>query len=108
MASSLELVQHIADQLTPCGAVAYKKMFGEYGLYLNGKMFASVCDDMLFVKPTKAGRALVPDCPLAPPYPGAKDCLLIEHVDDRDLLCALAEATCSELPMPKPRKKISK
>ena len=105
MASSLELVQHIVDQLAPCGAVAFKKMFGDYGLYLNGKMFASVCDDMLFVKPTKAGRTLVPDCPLAPPYPGAKDCLLIEHVDDRALLCALAEATCSELPMPKPRKK---
>ena len=47
----------------------------------------------------------MPACPLAPPYPGAKDCLLIEYVDDRDLLCALAEATGSELPMPKPRKK---
>ena len=86
MASSPELVQYIADQLSPCGTITFKKMFGEYGLYLNGKMFASVCDDTLFVKPTKAGRALVPDCLLAPPYPGAKDCLLIENVDNRDLL----------------------
>ena len=108
MASSLELVQHIVDQFAPCGAVAFKKMFGDYGLYLNGKMFASVCDDMLFVKPTTAGHALVPDCPLAPPSPGAKDCLLIEHVDNRELLCALATATCDELPMPKPRKKVAK
>lgn len=60
MASSPELVQYIADQLSPCGTITFKKMFGEYGLYLNGKMFASVCDDTLFVKPTKAGRALVP------------------------------------------------
>ena len=59
MASSPELVQYIADQLSPCGTITFKKMFGEYGLYLNGKMFASVCDDTLFVKPTKAGRALV-------------------------------------------------
>lgn len=57
MASSPELVQYIADQLSPCGTITFKKMFGEYGLYLNGKMFASVCDDTLFVKPTKAGRA---------------------------------------------------
>ena len=82
MASSPELVQYIADQLSPCGIITFKKMFGEYDLYLNGKMFASVCDDTLFVKPTKAGRALVPDCLLAPPYPGAKDCLLIENVDN--------------------------
>ena len=81
MASSPELVQYIADQLSPCGIITFKKMFGEYDLYLNGKMFASVCDDTLFVKPTKAGRALVPDCLLAPPYPGAKDCLLIENRD---------------------------
>ena len=108
MASSFELVQYIADQLAPSGTITFKKMFGENGLYLNGKMFATVCDNMLFVKPTKAGRSLVPDCPLAPPYPGAKDCLLIEQVDNRELLCALATATCDELPMPKPRKKISK
>ena len=93
MASSPELVQYIADQLSPCGTITFKKMFG---------------DDTLFVKPTKAGRALVPDCLLAPPYPGAKDCLLIENVDNRDLLCALAAATCDELPSPKPKKKISK
>ena len=42
MASSPELVQYIADQLSPCGTITFKKMFGEYGLYLNGKMFASV------------------------------------------------------------------
>ena len=49
MASNPELVQYIADQLSPCGTITFKKMFGEYGLYLNGKMFASVCDDTLFV-----------------------------------------------------------
>ena len=108
MASHPDFVNYVAEQLCEAGAIRSRKMFGEYGLYLNGKMFASVCDDTLFVKPTKAGRALVPDCLLAPPYPGAKDCLLIENVDNRDLLCALAAATCDELPSPKPKKKISK
>ena len=37
MASSPELVQYIADQLSPCGTITFKKMFGEYGLYLNEK-----------------------------------------------------------------------
>ena len=66
MASTLNLVVFIADQLSSAGEIVYKKMFGEYGLYLNGKLFGSVCDDQLFIKPTKAGRALAPDCPLAP------------------------------------------
>ena len=48
MASSPELVQYIADQLSPCGTITFKKMFGEYGLYLNGKMFASVCDELAY------------------------------------------------------------
>ena len=29
MASSPELVQYIADQLSPCGTITFKKMFGK-------------------------------------------------------------------------------
>ena len=32
-------------------------MFGEYGIYRNGKMAALVCDDLLYVQPTAAGLA---------------------------------------------------
>ena len=44
MASNPEFVQYIADQLAPAGQVTYYKMFGDYGVYLDGKMFALVCD----------------------------------------------------------------
>ena len=40
MASNPEFVQYIADQLAPAGQVTYHKMFGDYGVYLDGKMFA--------------------------------------------------------------------
>ena len=39
MASNPEFVQYIADQLAPAGQVTYHKMFGDYGVYLDGKMF---------------------------------------------------------------------
>ncbi len=55
MASNPEFVQYIADQLAPAGQVTYHKMFGDYGVYLDGKMFALVCDDQLFIKITKEG-----------------------------------------------------
>lgn len=91
MASNPEFVQYIADQLAPAGQVIYHKMFGDYGVYLDGKMFALVCDDQLFIKITKEGAALAPQLPKAPPYDGAKDYFLYEDVDDRgthDCICA--------------------
>ena len=105
MASNPEFVQYIADQLAPAGQVTYRKMFGDYGVYLDGKIFALVCDDQLFIKITKAGAALDPQLPKAPPYEGAKDYFLYEDVDDREALIAFVQATCRELPMPKPKKK---
>lgn len=105
MASNPEFVQYIADQLAPAGQVACRKMFGDYGMYLDGKIFALVCDDQLFIKITRAGTALAPQLPKAPPYEGAKEYFLYENVDDREPLIEFVQATCRELPMPKPKKR---
>ena len=91
MASNPEFVQYIADQLAPAGQVTYHKMFGDYGVYLDGKMFALVCDDQLFIKITKEGAALAPQLPKAPPYDGAKDYFLYEDVDDREHMIAFVQ-----------------
>lgn len=103
MATNRKTVDYIIDQLANAGAVAAKPMFGEYGVYCDGKMVAIVADDQLFIKPTAAGRALAPDADLAPPYPGAKPCLLIEadRWEDGDWLAELVRATAGELPAPK-------
>ena len=73
MASRLEYVRYVAEQLSGAGEITYKKMFGEYGLYCDGKIFANVSDDQLFIKITEAGRSLYPGLPEAPPYPGGKE-----------------------------------
>lgn len=105
MASNQEFVQYIADQLSEAGDITYRKMFGEYGLYCNGKIFAVICDNMLYVKITEAGRRIAPDIESAPPYKGAKNYFLIENVDDKDFLCSFVKATCNELPEPKVKRK---
>ena len=61
MASRPEFVQYIADQLTGAGTITYRKMFGEYGIYCDGKIFGVICDDQFFVKVTEAGKRLGPD-----------------------------------------------
>lgn len=104
MASNAEFVQYIADQLREAGQVTYRKMFGEYGMYVDGKIFALVCDNQLFIKITEAGRRLRPELVEAPPYEGAKNYLLVEEIDDQKALVDLVRATCAELPAPKPRK----
>ena len=105
MASRLEYVQYVAEQLSGAGEITWKKMFGEYGLYCDGKLFANVSDDQLFIKITEAGRSLFPGLREAPPYPGAKEYFLIENVDDRDFLTALTLATCQALPEPKTKRR---
>ena len=105
MASNPDLVQYIADQCAGAGEIATKKMFGDYGIYCDGKIFGLICDDCFYLKPTEAGRALLRSEDQRPPYPGAKPHFYIEDVDDHDYLSALVRATCTELPDPKPKNK---
>lgn len=79
-------------------------MFGEYALYLEGRVIAFVCDNQLFLKPTDAARALLPGVAEAPPYPGARLYFRLgEEIDDRELLRRALQATARALPLPKPK-----
>ena len=104
MASKIEFVEFVVDQLREAGTITYKKMFGEYGIYCDGKIFALICGDQFYVKITEAGRKLCPNLEEAPPYEGAKNYLLVDDTEDRELLTRLVTATCAELPAPKPKK----
>ena len=109
MASKLEFVKYIAEQLSNLHDVEYKYMFGEYALYYNKKVVALICDDQLFVKPTEAGRNFIGNVVEAHAYPGAKPSFLIEgKIEYKDWLSELIKITEKELPKPKPKKKQKK
>ena len=63
MSTKQSTVDFILEQIAEAGPVSAKKMFGEYGLFCDGKMVALVCGDELFIKITPAGKAFVGDCP---------------------------------------------
>lgn len=88
--------------------VTYKKMFGEYTLYLDCKVIALVCDDQLFIKITESGRKLLGDYETGAPYPGAKHYFLISDFENQDLMRKLIQKTWIELPFPNTRKEKSK
>ena len=104
MATEPSFVEHVQAQSGLGRELTAKKMFGEYALYLGGKVVALACDNQLYVKPTAEGRALLGEAVEAPPYPGAKPHLLIdEQLEDRALLQRLFEATAAALPLPRPK-----
>lgn len=106
MASDQKFVDFVLEQIENSGEITAKKMFGEYGIYADGKIFALICDNKLFIKPTIAGRAFIGDVLEAPPYPGAKPSFLIEDkIEDRAWLSELVRITVKELPTPKVKRK---
>lgn len=106
MATQQRTIEYLIEQAAGAGTVSAKPMFGEYGVYVDGKMIGSVCDDQLYVKPTASGRLHAEPVSEAPPYPGAKPHLLIEADcwDDAEWLGDLLRITAAELPTPKPKK----
>ncbi len=106
MATDLDFVKFVSDQIDDGCDVSYRKMFGDYTLYSRGKVVALVCDNQLFVKITAAGRSFIDNIVEAPPYPGAKLAFLIQdEIDDTEWLSELIAVTEAELPMPKPKAK---
>lgn len=105
MASSLDFVKYVCEQISGAGEISYKKMFGEYGIYCNGKVIGVICDNQFYVKKTKAGYLVYPNCEEGSPYTGAKPHMLIDSVDDKDLMARFITAAYDELPEPKPKKK---
>ncbi|MBE0580942.1 TfoX/Sxy family protein [Devosia sp.] len=105
MSSQQKTVDYIVEQSAGAGTMTAKKMFGEYGLYCDGKIVALICDDQLFIKPTEVGRAYLGEVTDGSPFPGAKPYFLIEgdRWDDADWLAGLVKTTADDLPAPKPK-----
>jgi len=111
MATRQQTIDHLLDLCAKAGSLRAQKMFGEYALYSGAKLVALVCDDMLFVKKTEGGKAIIAEAPQgsiadASPYPGAKPCWQVDadQCEDRDWLASLIAATAHDLPEPKPKK----
>ena len=89
----------LGDRLT------YEKMFGEYTLYVDGKIVALACDDSLLVKPSAAAAEIAPGLAERAPSPGAKLCLVADELlDDAELISRRMLKTAALMPMPKPKK----
>jgi DNA transformation protein and related proteins len=114
MARSSEFAEFVVESLQPLDGVSARRMFGGWGIYKDGVMFALIAYDQLYFKVDDGNRTAYEDTglphfidtdkgkPIRMPYREAPS----EGFDDPDILCAWArEAYAAALRTEKPKRK---
>lgn len=100
MATSVDYIEFVCDQIQGTGEIRYKKMFGEYMVYINEKPILLVCDDTVFVKKLDAISELMQNAETGVPYDGAKEHFILD-IEDRDLCLQVISILEPLTPLPK-------
>ncbi len=106
MATSEDFINYICEQINGVGEIRYKKMFGEYLVYVNEKPVITVCDNMAFVKKLDIISELMEGAETGFPYKGAKEHYILD-IDNRELSRTVVSKVEEVTPLPK-KKKVSK
>ncbi len=103
MASSLEFVEYVCTQIMGTGDVRFRKMFGEYMVYVNNKPILLICDNTVFVKKMDCIAEKMKQSAVGTPYQGAKEHYILD-IDDEEFSRLLIEEMLPFVSVPKPRK----
>ncbi|MFT8356086.1 MAG: hypothetical protein ABF780_04925 [Bifidobacterium aquikefiri] len=102
MSSTREFVEYVCETIREAGAIRYRKMFGDYMVYVNDKPLLLLCDNTVYVKILPCIENLMGDAERGIPYPGAKEHYMLDF-ENREL--ALPVIAQLEEVTPVPRKK---
>ncbi len=110
MGTSTAYIEHLVDQAGLAARLSTRRMFGEYAVYIDGKVVAFACGNALYIKYTGPTADLTAKLPSGQAYPGSKPYAVADDLLDdgqalRQLLLATAEALPAALPKRKPRSK---
>jgi len=108
MATAKDFIDFASGQIAEAGAVSFKKMFGEYMIYCDGKPVFLVCDNTVYVKMLPEVSALFSDFGITPetgtPYKGAKPHYILD-IENGGFSAEMARLLARILPMPKSKSK---
>jgi hypothetical protein len=104
MATALDYIEYVCEQIYGTGEIRYKKMFGEYMVYVNDKPVLLVCDDTVFTKILPELDALMATADKGFPYDGAQEHYILD-IDNAELVQEAVGVLLPITPLPKPRKK---
>ena len=85
MSTTLDYIEYVCDQLAGLGDIRYRKMLGEYMIYVNDRPVVIVCDNTAFVKQLDCIAELMQGAKTGFPYQGAKEHYLL-NLDDLSLI----------------------
>ena len=100
MACSLDFIEFVSSQIAAAGTVRYRKMFGEYMIYV----VIIVCDNIPYVKEHEAIKSMMLSAERGFPYEGAKEHYILD-VSRSDFAVRVIKTLAEVLPYPKSRKK---
>ncbi|MCU0104930.1 TfoX/Sxy family protein [Acholeplasma vituli] len=104
MASSLDYVQYLEEKLSLFYRVTYRKMFGEYMIYIEDKPTILVCDDQAYLKIHPVTTPILAQNETGYPYKGAKLHYLLD-IDDLTRTKEAIDALWPEIVVKQKKKK---
>jgi TfoX/Sxy family transcriptional regulator of competence genes len=105
MASSQDYTAYVVERINKHYEVRYRKMFGEYMIYIDDKPIILICDDQAYIKIHPTTESILKDAPKGYPYNGAKLHYLLD-IDDIDLLRQVVDALLPHIILKPKRKKL--
>ena len=103
MATSMDFLTYVSEKITVPGEKRYKKMFGEYLVYIDDKPVILICDNNVFVKILPEIAAFLKEAETGFPYDGAKLHYVID-LDDTELLNDIVKVVYACTPARKKKK----
>lgn len=100
MATNLEFVEFVCSRLKELGNVRYRKMFGDYMVYVNEKPMVLLCDNIAYVKKHPVITDMMQEAETGIPYDGAKEHYILD-VEHKDVLLRIVGALEKVLPYSK-------
>lgn len=104
MASNIEFINFVCERLNGLGEVTFRKMFGEYMIYINAKPIILVCDNTVFLKKHEKIEHLMSTSEVGIPYKGAKEHYILD-IENYELCKEVLSILEKVTPIPKKRKK---
>ncbi len=104
MATTLNFINYVCEQLNGIGNIDYKKMFGEYMVYVNKKPVIIICDNTAFVKKLECIKEIMKNEDTGFPYKGAKEHYILD-IDNSDFSKNVVIEIEKVTPIPKSRKR---
>jgi TfoX/Sxy family transcriptional regulator of competence genes len=107
MATDLEFIQYVCEQISDTGRTRYRKMFGEYMVYVNDKPILLVCDNTVYIKQHECLEELMKESEKGSPYTGAKEHYIVD-IDNRELCSEIIKLIEPLVKVPKSKNSIKK